>query len=1658
MEIASCTDQIEMDTAFENWLTQFTHEGGCNAEATDLSNFTAPNFCGGTVEITYTANDDCGQIAECTSTFTVLAAPELTVNCPMDMEIASCTDQIEIDTAFENWLTQFTHEGGCNTLATNLSNFTAPNFCGGTVEITYTANDDCGQTSECSSIFTVASAPQLSVSCPGNEILNACQTQEDVDIAFGLWIAQFDYSGGCGAMATNLAGFTAPPASGGNVVIDYLATDLCNQSASCTAIFEVLSSTEINITCPQDVQIEACTDQIDINAAFAEWIQEFSFTGGCNATATDLSGFTVPDICGGNLTIYFEVTDIYNQYAGCSSTFTIDSVPPLSVSCPLSTEMSACLTQAEIESAFENWLGQFTYNGGCNTEASDLGNYSAPNFCGGTLEILYQATDACGQSAECTSTFTVLAAPELTVNCPMNMEIASCTDQATIDPDFENWLTQFTHEGGCNTVATNLSNFTAPNFCGGTVEITYTANDDCGQIAECTSTFTVLTAPELMVNCPMDMEIASCTDQTDINATFENWLTQFTYTGGCNASVTDLNIYNAPIFCGGTVEITYTANDDCGQSAECTSTFMVLAAPELTITCPMDMEIASCTDQIEIDTAFENWLTQFTHEGGCNTEASDLGNYYAPNFCGGTVEILYQANDACGQTAECTSTFTVLAAPELTVTCPMNMEIASCTDQATIETDFENWLTQFTHEGGCNTDATDLSNLTAPNFCSGTVEITYTANDDCGQMAECTSTFTVLAAPELTVTCPMDMEIASCTDQIEIDTAFENWLTQFTHEGGCNTVATNLSNFTAPNFCGGETTITYEATDACGQSAECASTFGVLLAPELTVTCPMDMEMAACSDQTEVDTEFANWINQFAYTGGCNAIATDLSSYTAPNFCSGETTITYEATDACGQIAECTSSFMVMAASELSVICPQTVTIPPCTSQAEVDAAFNLWISEFGFTGGCQTESTDLTGYLPPDTLGSTVTIIYNVTDLCGQQETCTSSFTVLPAPDINFSCPEGFSLCCDSEPVDLFQLSGINPLGGIFDGNGVVDSKFTPDCSNTGNFEITYSYTEPQTGCIYSCSFIITVSPIPQAFAGNNDTIYSGETYELSFATENNSSALIWETSGDGQFNDPDSLHPVYTPGTNDKVDGSVQLCLTAFAYEGCEDITSCMTLTIDPDPTPEVVVNPDCLKLTLLPNETFNRIIKINNKGYGDLNYDIEEDATWLSVDSISGVIPGFSLQVVNVQFDSQGLGFGEYLSEILITTNDPENPAITIPVSLNIVDSIAGQRIHVVEGWSIISSYIDPTEPQLESIFENQLECSTLIFMLGKEGIFWPSQSINTIGDWNPYKGYKVKMSVDDQLIFYGEPIGNKSVQLEIPEGLSYMPMLSRCPVQAQDVFSDIEDNLVYVFDIQDQLVYWPEGGLFTLHTLIPGRGYVIFLTEAATITFPDCPKQQTNYQIQKTNEPLLFNFNKTGFQHIISINMNVWSGFSEGDIIAAFDNENNCVGYAPINSLDENVGLILYGDDYLTPVKDGMLEGESINLRLIKAETNEAINLYFQFDQTLPDHLPVYVENGLSRILKISSSETGILNSSEDYSPMIYPNPAKDVLHIDLGTDVSAQLQILNMRGQVIGDQELKQAQNTINISHLTKGIYFIKIENDLQQITRKLVVQ
>jgi|GEM_PF-1337545 len=75
---------------------------------------------------------------------------------------------------------------------------------------------------------------------------------------------------------------------------------------------------------------------------------------------------------------------------------------------------------------------------------------------------------------------------------------------------------------------------------------------------------------------------------------------------------------------------------------------------------------------------------------------------------------------------------------------------------------------------------------------------------------------------------------------------------------------------------------------------------------------------------------------------------------------------------------------------------------------------------------------------------------------------------------------------------------------------------------------------------------------------------------------------------------------------------------------------------------------------------------------RGYGETS--AAADLPWLSEDPISGTVAAGACQTITVTFDSTGLTAGVYTGALEITSDDPDTPVVTVPVTLTVDEPLS------------------------------------------------------------------------------------------------------------------------------------------------------------------------------------------------------------------------------------------------------------------------------------------------------------------------------------------------------------------------------------------------
>jgi hypothetical protein len=162
----------------------------------------------------------------------------------------------------------------------------------------------------------------------------------------------------------------------------------------------------------------------------------------------------------------------------------------------------------------------------------------------------------------------------------------------------------------------------------------------------------------------------------------------------------------------------------------------------------------------------------------------------------------------------------------------------------------------------------------------------------------------------------------------------------------------------------------------------------------------------------------------------------------------------------------------------------------------------------------------------------------------------------------------------------------------------------------------------------------------------------------------------------------------------------------------------------------------------------------------------------------------------------------------------------------------------------------------------------------------------------------------------------------------------------------------------------------------------------------------------------------------------------------DSILIHNHYRRCITFKPIHTGDERY----LEEKWIERI--GSIHGIlfSLNIRPLVEEANEV------------EKLTCFFEN--NELLWGSYNTCKVLQVKERYTIEkieVYPNPAKNVLHIENIENVNIHtISILNIQGQTIKQYEPKLLQ--LNIADIPAGLYFIKFSTNYGKIIQKVVIK
>ncbi len=599
----------------------------------------------------------------------------------------------------------------------------------------------------------------------------------------------------------------------------------------------------------------------------------------------------------------------------------------------------------------------------------------------------------------------------VTIGCPSSITLSDCND--TIPTPYTTAF-EFENAGGdvdvfcTDMIALRVQEADNGGLgCAGDeriIERRYSLQDQCGNVGTCAQQirFPVIEGPLELFCPPSDApsQLVTCLDDLVVN------VQDIIALDGCGIELSfeigepTINDTSLGIECDLTcLHYPITVTDECGRVGECTLSFTVFGnVPEFINdidTTGLECRIApfdiDCEDNIE--NTIDSWLDTLTVLSTCGNMMDLTSDFSQNNFvtvCDGdiaqTQEITITARDACGRTSSCTGTINIIKTDPPRIATEAKDKWVMCSQN--VDSIFQAYIAD---NGGAiaidfctaTTFTTNPANPEVFISCGDEpgLSIEFIASDICGNTATTMGVFKVMRDGEIELNTPAaDVTVACGADAAS---AFMDFID---NQSGAQVAAcgdivytTDPENPSLPTIddaCNdASTTVTFTATDECGEQISTTATFTLEDTTAPTITGGSNLDLV-CGMNTEMEIEA--WLasnGSLTLTDECSnvTITNDYEAIDLDNICHDDPiVVTFTVTDACGN--ESTQTLEI----NITDTTPPVFTFVPTTIDEEaiaVDECSEVTITTMDVVNGGQTIRT------------------YTATDACGNSTSVTVTF-----------------------------------------------------------------------------------------------------------------------------------------------------------------------------------------------------------------------------------------------------------------------------------------------------------------------------------------------------------------------------------------------------------------------------------------------------------------------------------------------------------------------------------------------------------------------------------------------------------------------------------------------------------------------------------------
>lgn len=826
-------------------------------------------------EVTLTASDDTGNSTECTFNVEIyddvvpgLACPDDQIRYVGDNCFYTMVDFTSLATISDN----------CGDVTVVQTPAVGADISVGIHSVIIMVTDNAGNEDDCSFTLIVEDDFAPSITCSSEVTFDA---GNDCMFEIPDFLSACTITENCGLISTSQFPAEGTDVGIGTTEITITATDFFGNTGEYTFEIEVVDASAPSLACPfnQTASVDgSCT------AILPDYTSMVFATTDCtnlHFSQIPTAGTVLPI---GSHEVEVFVVDDYGNGNSCVFHVTVqDDVQPSIICGENLTRQLASGCEYELE----NLMSTVDADDNCGVteiiQSPSAGTMLPP----GDHTLTFQALDAAGNSSQCSITLTVLDSiePEISCSADIDFEVnASCSFEI---PDYTSICSASDNCGVATFTQTPLA---GTSVSLGTTSITLMATDASGNSTLHSFDIEVSDTSAPVISCLDDQTL-----ELDVNcqATLPNYSGDITFTDECAGVSITQNPLPGMLLDPGVHNITLTALDAQGNTAECSFNVEVEDTMIPAIICAEDQSVSlgeSCIYTLE----------DFTGELDVIDNCGDYSISQSPavgTVLGiGTHTIEFVVTDNASNSAFCSMWLTVedQIAPEVSLNTTLEFD-ASASCDFTLP-DFID-LSEVTDNCGVqNIDQFPSAGTIVP---TGTTEVTITATDHSGN--ETNYSFDILVAdgngPSLA--CPENQVLEL---NVACEATLPNYAVLATGNDDCSNTYFSQSPAPGTVVSEGLHEITIMAFDDSGNETTC--TFGVQVVDNMapTALCPGSLERAtgaSCAYTLE------DLTGELTVYDNCEVASVQQSPTAGTSLSTGEHAIQFEVIDASGNMGTC---------------------------------------------------------------------------------------------------------------------------------------------------------------------------------------------------------------------------------------------------------------------------------------------------------------------------------------------------------------------------------------------------------------------------------------------------------------------------------------------------------------------------------------------------------------------------------------------------------------------------------------------------------------------------------------------------------------------------------------------------------------------------------